>query len=101
MLQDMTSGQFQSLLDQPVDLRVENVSIPVTVFNVTENARAQCDTAGRVPFSVVLRGPERPAFLGSATVDLQAEGLAVPGVFANRIVPLKQDGAAYYEIVFT
>ena len=104
-LDTLTSAAFVAQTGQAVTVQAAQDELALEVLNVKENVRAQGPNAKRVPFSVLLQGPESPS-LADGCYGLRADG-EVPwqleGVFLNRIVPpASSDGnGAFYQLIFS
>lgn len=102
MLETITAAQFAGLVDKTCWLEADGGPLEVTVHLVKENPRFMLPKASRMPFTVLLRGPESPAMtdgLCHLRVD-GPEGWRLEEVFINRIMPpYGEPPGAYYQLV--
>lgn len=105
MLGEVRCAAFAALVGKQCELQPEGgQAFMVEVASATERPNARMARAApdaRMPFSVILRGPARPDFVGGICA-LRAEGLAeLQGVHVERIVGDDPDPRqACYQIVF-
>ncbi|MBI5936819.1 MAG: hypothetical protein HY850_03130 [Betaproteobacteria bacterium] len=104
-LNSLTSAAFAALAGKAVTVQAAQGELALEVFDVKEKAMAQGPNAKRVPFSVLLRGPESPCLIDGC-YGLHVDGETpwqLEAVFLTRIVPpASSDGSgAYYQLAFT
>lgn len=102
------SGQlFSARIGASVTVEAADGELPLEVLGVKENPLGSGPGATRIPFSVLLRGPESPCLLDGCygirdAAREDAEALRLEGVFLNRVLPpAGTDGrGAFYQIIF-
>lgn len=80
----------------------EGWSLDLLIDSVTEHARLKRPQDTRVPFSVLLKGPQEPSFV-SGLFDIELElGVTLHDVAISRIMPPwgAEPESAHYQIAF-
>lgn len=105
MLDKVTAGHFESLLDKRIALQTSDAgTLHATVTKIIEHPKARCTNLGddtRTPFSVTLTVDETTSFhQGLCSIETE-ELQELPQVMVVQVAPLGRDPSkSYFEIIF-
>lgn len=103
MLDSLTSAPFAAHEGKDVTVETTQGDFALEILGVKENPLAAGPGSKRMPFSVLLRGPDSPCLADDCyTLRIDAETLRLEGIYLNRIIPpANTDGSgAFYQVIF-
>ena len=104
MLESLTSTPFAACIGENLTVEAAEAELALEILAVNEKPEAAGPNSKRIPFSVMLRGPDSPC-LAEGCYNLRMdgeEGLRIEGIYLNRILPSADtDGTgAFYQAIF-
>jgi hypothetical protein len=103
MLDQLSADTFSPYIGKTCRLTAQGYVFALTIETVTEHIRSKPPEASRIPFYVLLSGPQEPGFhYGTFTLTILDTDMVLSGVYIERTTtPIDMDTSrAYYQLIF-
>lgn len=103
MLDQLSANDFSPFIGKVCRLSAQGLHFDLVIEAVEERIRSKPPQATRIPFNVLLSGPQQPGFLyGTFAAEILETGFSMTGLYIERtIMPQGMEPTkAYYQLIF-